>query len=452
MMNKKTSNGWKTTYALGSGNRLASTSAQAATNTLFVTGSANELICTDERWGEIWITNWTSGATAIPSVNGHSFFAEILATPGQTNTLHVAIPDRAGNMGYATTDVYAPSAGAAPSTSSYSYNEAGCLTNLNGVVLDWDERDRLVNVDAASSRIAYEYDVLNRRISRTSIAGGITNVEFYVYNGNQVAADLDGSGNLLRTYIWGQGIDNLLAMTVFESDGGIASTNTYYAIKDHQNTVIALVDEAGSVVESYEYDAWGNILDVKDGVGNSIGNQQSAIGNRYTFQGREIDWTTGLYYFRARWYNPETGRWLSKDPIGIAGGLNQYTFVGNNPVNFIDPLGLKTYMDDIVNVVKNGSKDGDLINAEGTVGGGGYKTSDGDYGTTTGFNVGIGPTISSSVPSSSTFRETTNISIGIFSFSITRDKYTGDIIGLGTGLSAGIPFGVSKTESRDCGD
>lgn len=67
---------------------------------------------------------------------------------------------------------------------------------------------------------------------------------------------------------------------------------------------------------------------------------ESAIGNRYTFQGREIDWTTGLAYFRARWYSPETGRWLSKDPKGISGGLNLYAFCSNNPVNFTDPFGL----------------------------------------------------------------------------------------------------------------
>jgi RHS repeat-associated protein len=146
---------------------------------------------------------------------------------------------------------------------------------------------------------------------------------------------LNENGNLLRTYIWGTGIDNLLSMTVY----GTAETNTYYAIKDHQNTVIALVDETGADVESYEYDAWGNPR-IFDASGSEILNGTSQIGNRYTFQGREIDWETGLIYFRARWYNPETGRWLSKDPIGIAGGLNLYAFCGNNPVNFTDPDGL----------------------------------------------------------------------------------------------------------------
>jgi len=66
---------------------------------------------------------------------------------------------------------------------------------------------------------------------------------------------------------------------------------------------------------------------VFDSNGNEL--EQSALGNRYTFQGRELDWSTGLYNFRARWYESETGRWLSKDPIGINGGLNQYVFCGN---------------------------------------------------------------------------------------------------------------------------
>ncbi len=78
-------------------------------------------------------------------------------------------------------------------------------------------------------------------------------------------------------------------------------------------------------------------MTVFDSNGNEL--DDSALGNRYCFQGREIDYTTGLYNFRARWYDPETGRWLSKDPIGINGGLNQYVFCGNNPVMFGDPEG-----------------------------------------------------------------------------------------------------------------
>jgi RHS repeat-associated protein len=110
-------------------------------------------------------------------------------------------------------------------------------------------------------------------------------------------------------------------------------------IRNHNNSVVALIDESGSIAESYTYTAYGEVT-VFDSNGSVI--EKSVLGNRYAFQGREIDWSTGLYNFRARWYDSETGRWLSKDPIGIQGGLNQYVFCGNNPVMFVDPLGLFT--------------------------------------------------------------------------------------------------------------
>jgi RHS repeat-associated protein len=129
-------------------------------------------------------------------------------------------------------------------------------------------------------------------------------------------------------------------MTVY----GPGGTNTYHALSDHLGTVHALVTPGGTVAERYEYDAWGNVLGVFDGYGQPL--PTSALNNRYLFQGREYSWVThaawggaGLYYFRARYYDPSTGRWLSNDPIGISGGLNQYAFCANNPVNFTDPDG-----------------------------------------------------------------------------------------------------------------
>jgi RHS repeat-associated protein len=137
--------------------------------------------------------------------------------------------------------------------------------------------------------------------------------------------------------VWGPGIDNLLAIVVPGGPG--ATPAVFCALTDHLGTVHALADETGAVVESYCYDAWGRVLGVYDGSGQPLDN--SAIGNRYLFQGREYSWATGLYYFRARGYDPMTGRWLSSDPIGISGGLNQYAFCDGDPLGQADPLGLR---------------------------------------------------------------------------------------------------------------
>ena len=89
----------------------------------------------------------------------------------------------------------------------------------------------------------------------------------------------------------------------------------------------------GATVARYEYDAWGDVRSETVSV-------PALTGNRYLFQGREYSHATGFCNCRARWYDPATGRWLSKDPIGLSGGLNLYEFCGNDPVDFSDPAGL----------------------------------------------------------------------------------------------------------------
>jgi RHS repeat-associated protein len=219
---------------------------------------------------------------------------------------------------------------------SMTYNTAGCVTALNRTTnkvdissLGWDCEYQLTNVVAGATTVRYTYDVAGRKASR--IQGVVT--EHYLYDGIHVVADTDNSGNLLRTYTYGPGVDDILAMTIHGSGG----TTNYYYLKDLANTVLALANSSGSIVESYVYDAYGNVT-IKNGSGTVI--PVSAYGNRFLFLGREYDYTTQLYHFRARWYDPETGRWLSNDPIGISGGLNLYAFCSNDPVNFVDPMGL----------------------------------------------------------------------------------------------------------------
>ena len=148
-----------------------------------------------------------------------------------------------------------------------------------------------------------------------------------VWDGDHCLADVDERGEVIRAYLWGPGVDNLLAVRV----GG----RNYAALTDIQGTVWGYADERGEIVARWTYDAWGNVLS------EEIAESAEALRFvRYRFQGRERSAATGLIHFRARWYDPATGRWLSPDPIGLEGGLNLYCFCGNDPVNHTDPSGL----------------------------------------------------------------------------------------------------------------
>ncbi|MDD2231065.1 MAG: RHS repeat-associated core domain-containing protein, partial [Candidatus Cloacimonetes bacterium] len=210
------------------------------------------------------------------------------------------------------------------------HDSSGNITNMvqNGVTLDlaWNSQGQLTSV--STNGVFAESNTwgpLGNRLS-TSNANGVV---FHAYNGAQCIADYTASGDLLASYTWGSGIDNLLAVAVYDGN----TTNTYYAVKDHLNSVHALIDDSGSTVMTVAYNAWSTPLN------SSLSIQNSSFRLRYLWQGREYSYATGLYNFRARWYFSSVGRWISKDPIGLEGGLNLYVFCGNNPVNFVDPWG-----------------------------------------------------------------------------------------------------------------
>ena len=215
---------------------------------------------------------------------------------------------------------------------SYTHDTAGCVTAIDrtgkpDLDLTWNGQYQLTSV-STNGVVAesYTYDPLGRRYSTTS--GGTT--LRHVYDGIHCIADIDSVGRVVKSYTWGPGIDNLLAVTCHS--GTLATT--YYALTDLQGTVHGFADANGNFVARYAYDAWGNLLDADVAV-------SALANNRYLFQGREYSHATGLYNFRLRWYDSATGRWLSKDPIGISGGLNLYAFCANDPVNYVDPWGLR---------------------------------------------------------------------------------------------------------------
>ena len=111
----------------------------------------------------------------------------------------------------------------------------------------------------------------------------------------------------------------------------VADSNAvYYYHYDGLGSVVALSDSAGDTVQTYEYSVYGQVA----------AEDPEFLINPYMFTGRRFDLETGLYYYRARYYNPHIGRFMQTDPVGYADGINWYLYCGNNPLGFVDPYGL----------------------------------------------------------------------------------------------------------------
>jgi RHS repeat-associated protein len=196
---------------------------------------------------------------------------------------------------------------------------------------EYDYRNRLVRfTGAAGLEAEYQYDALGRRVARM-VNQSVTR---YFYDGWRVCEEQDASGQTRAAYIYGNYIDEVLAMW---RDG---QRHFYHA--DDLFSVVKLTDDRGRVVEHYEYDDYGRPL-VFDGAGNPIPSGVSPVGNPYLFTGRHFDGETGFYYFRTRYFDPSTGRFISRDTVGIWTDTfnlgNGYTYLANNPWAATDPMG-----------------------------------------------------------------------------------------------------------------
>ena len=169
----------------------------------------------------------------------------------------------------------------------------------------------------------YRYDGLGRRIQKTLSTQSSALSTSYVYDGEDILLEYDGANVLQARYTHGPGIDEPIAVT----KGG----NTFFYHQDGLGSVTDLTDSTGVTAKSYAYDAYGTIVD-----------QTGTVDQPYTFTGREFDAETGLYYYRARYYDAMKGRFLHKDPLGFAGGtVNLYEYAHSNPLQFVDPYGLR---------------------------------------------------------------------------------------------------------------
>ena len=287
--------------------------------------------------GRITSRSHTLGTNAFDRVYTYDDFDRLASDDDVTYTY-----DAAGNRMTRTEDgdsvTYTLGVGdrlASWTCGAYTHDTAGNVTRIERdgrptLDLTWNSRYQLVSVSTNGVFAErYSYDALGRRVSTTTREG----TTWHVYDDNwQCIADINAYGNVVASYTWGEGIDKLLAVTI----GGV----TYYPLTDIQGTVWGYVDSQNNIAARWQYDAWGNVIS------EEVAPSAAVLAMlRYRFQGREWFAATGLINFRIRWYDTETGRWLSKDPIGLSGGLNLYAFCGNDIVNKKDPFGLRVYYD-----------------------------------------------------------------------------------------------------------
>ena len=191
------------------------------------------------------------------------------------------------------------------------------------VTFTWTAENRLGSLTALSQTTTFDYNAGGRliRMSKPGL------VRHFVWERDNLLAELDSAGtSTIAEYSYYPGLDNPQALVV--------GNTAYFAHRDLKGNVIALTGTNLSLARTYEYGAFGTSEGGTD-YANFAGKDRARFKSALSFG----DGLADLYYMRNRWYEPGTGRFLSEDPIGLEGGLNQYVFAADDPINQMDPLG-----------------------------------------------------------------------------------------------------------------
>jgi RHS repeat-associated protein len=226
-------------------------------------------------------------------------------------------------------------------TTNYTYDAAERMLTAGSSTFTYDKNGNRLTEVASSGTTAFSYDLSNRLVSVLSPAG--TSSFGYDGDGNRITQTVPSG-----TYSYVNDPNGPLALVVNENgpDGAIdydyglgilessGPTFNYFYNLDGLGSVTNLTDTSGRMQQALSYDAWGNSLSETGGVGTK---------NKFKFTGQALDPGTGLYFMRARYYEPAAGRFLSKDPIvGVTADpntLHHYMYARNNPNRFVDPTG-----------------------------------------------------------------------------------------------------------------
>ncbi|WP_341809371.1 RHS repeat-associated core domain-containing protein [Xanthomonas oryzae pv. oryzicola] len=295
----------KVSFAYDNANRLTTQTLPNQVQTVYTYNNADQV--TGMAWGK-------AGQPALGSLGyGYNTVGQLIA---QTGT-HAPQALPAASSGNTFDD---NNRQISANNVALSYDESGNLLSDGSRIYVWDDRDRLSQIQQGGTTIAsFSYDALGRRSAKTE---GGTSTQ-YLYDGLNAVQEAQGSA--INPILTGLGIDQRYARN---DTGGRA-----YFLTDLLGSTRLLTNITGNTVQRYDYDPYGNTTKTS-----------TAYTNPYQYTGREHD-LNGLYYYRARYYQPWLGRFISEDPIQLAAGPNSYLYVSGNPVSLTDPLGLVTTVD-----------------------------------------------------------------------------------------------------------
>jgi len=206
---------------------------------------------------------------------------------------------------------------------SYTYDANGNTTSKTDstgtTTYSWDFENRLssVTLPGSGGSVSYRYDPMGRRIYKSSSLG----TSIFTYDGDNLIEEVNASGAAIARYSQGLRIDELLAQS--------RSGATSYYQRDGLATVTSLSDATGVLEQTYAFDSFGNQTA-----------SSGSLTNPFQYASREFDSEATLYFMRARYFDPKSGRFLSEDTVQSAPeNVNPYAYVGNAPVRFNDPMG-----------------------------------------------------------------------------------------------------------------
>jgi RHS repeat-associated protein len=212
---------------------------------------------------------------------------------------------------------------AAVGSASWTYDHNGNLTSDGTRSFTYDAENRLLTVTATGVSLALSYDPTGR-LQQTVDSGTTTQ---FLYDGDALVGEYPASGTTpLRRYVHGPAVDNPF---IWYEGGTVTAANANYLIADRQGSVVATANTGGNWTKTYIYDPYG-----VPATWGSIGTDP-----RFRYTGQAMLPSASLYYYKARAYDPASGKFLQTDPIGYGPDVNWYAYVGNDPVDRRDPSG-----------------------------------------------------------------------------------------------------------------